>query len=128
MAADDKLYSATNPLNVSAADNTGVSQDYSDTLQFIWNDVNCLGAILVTSTLIGCFLIHHVDLRQRLMGARMRIACCSLIYRKVYIYQLVAKHTYYLHSYIYQTIFPDNQPLYEICWPDTCRLSHQSFV
>lgn len=108
MAADDKLYSATNPLNVSAADNTGVSQDFSDTLQYIWNDVNFLGAILVTSTLIGCFLIHHVDLRQRLMGARMRIACCSLIYRKVYIYQLLPKtHITYIVIYIkppFQTI------------------------
>ncbi|KAH8278513.1 hypothetical protein KR018_004323 [Drosophila ironensis] len=50
--------------------------------EYMWNDAYSLGTILVTSTLFGCFLLHHVDLRQRLMGARMRIACCSLIYRK----------------------------------------------
>ncbi|KAM7362920.1 CF transmembrane conductance regulator isoform 2-T6 [Cochliomyia hominivorax] len=66
---------------------TGVSNQtfvggFADGLEGIWYDVNSLGAILVLSTLVGCFLIHHVDLRQRLMGARMRIACCSLIYRK----------------------------------------------
>lgn len=48
----------------------------------IWNDLYSLATILVGSTLFGCFLLHHVDLRQRLMGAQMRIACCSLIYRK----------------------------------------------
>ncbi|EDV90434.1 GH23376 [Drosophila grimshawi] len=51
-------------------------------LRYVWNDVSSLAAVLVGSTLFACFLIHHVDLRQRLMGARMRIACCSLIYRK----------------------------------------------
>ncbi|XP_017848989.2 multidrug resistance-associated protein 4 [Drosophila busckii] len=50
--------------------------------QYIWQDVYCLATVLVGATALGCFLIHHVDLRQRLMGARMRIACCSLIYRK----------------------------------------------
>ncbi|XP_017485264.1 PREDICTED: multidrug resistance-associated protein 4-like [Rhagoletis zephyria] len=53
-----------------------------DPFLFILSDVYWLSAILVISSFIGCFLIHHVDLRQRLMGARMRIACCSLIYRK----------------------------------------------
>ncbi|XP_049304937.1 ATP-binding cassette sub-family C member 4 isoform X3 [Bactrocera dorsalis] len=56
--------------------------DIEDPLWFVFNDIYCLSTILVTSTLLGCFLIHHVDLRQRLMGARVRIACCSLIYRK----------------------------------------------
>ncbi|XP_017085489.2 ATP-binding cassette sub-family C member 4 [Drosophila eugracilis] len=51
-------------------------------VEYVWNDAYSLGAVLVTSTLFCCFLLHHVDLRQRLMGARMRIACCSLIYRK----------------------------------------------
>lgn len=32
--------------------------------------------------MIGCFLMHHADLRQRLLGAQIRIACCSLMYRK----------------------------------------------
>ncbi|KAI8129034.1 putative multidrug resistance-associated protein lethal(2)03659 [Lucilia cuprina] len=62
--------------------NQTFAEGFTDGIQAIWYDVNSLGAILVLSTLLGCFLIHHVDLRQRLMGARMRIACCSLIYRK----------------------------------------------
>ncbi|XP_049304933.1 ATP-binding cassette sub-family C member 4 isoform X1 [Bactrocera dorsalis] len=67
------------------ADNTTEQPEFSDIedpLWFVFNDIYCLSTILVTSTLLGCFLIHHVDLRQRLLGARMRIACCSLIYRK----------------------------------------------
>ncbi|XP_017873148.1 PREDICTED: multidrug resistance-associated protein 4, partial [Drosophila arizonae] len=55
---------------------------FEEGFYYIWNDVYSLGAGLVISTLICCFMVHHVDLRQRLMGARMRIACCSLIYRK----------------------------------------------
>lgn len=55
---------------------------FEEGVHYIWNDIYSLGIVLVSSTLICCFLIHHVDLRQRLMGARMRIACCSLIYRK----------------------------------------------
>ncbi|KAH8336344.1 hypothetical protein KR059_002930 [Drosophila kikkawai] len=55
---------------------------WDQSTSYIWHDTNALGTVLVTSTLFCCFLLHHVDLRQRLMGARMRIACCSLIYRK----------------------------------------------
>ncbi|EDW33917.1 GL21974 [Drosophila persimilis] len=55
---------------------------FEEATEYIWNDTYSLGCVLVGSTLFGCFLLHHVDLRQRLMGARMRIACCSLIYRK----------------------------------------------
>ncbi|XP_036327746.1 multidrug resistance-associated protein 4-like isoform X1 [Rhagoletis pomonella] len=75
--------SATNPLLL--ADNSSTPAELTaieDPFLFILNDIYWLSAILVISTWIGCFLIHHVDLRQRLMGARMRIACCSLIYRK----------------------------------------------
>lgn len=68
------------PVGVS---NQTFVEGFSDGIGSMWYDVNSLGAVLVLSTLLGCFLIHHVDLRQRLMGARMRIACCSLIYRKV---------------------------------------------
>lgn len=42
-----------------------------------------LATLVVLMTLFGCFFAHHADLRQRMVGARMRIACCSLIYRKV---------------------------------------------
>ncbi|KAL9871215.1 uncharacterized protein ACN2A1_014920 [Glossina fuscipes fuscipes] len=48
-------------------------KNFNEILHFVWNN----GHWLVFSTLLGCFLIHHVDLRQRLLGARMHIACCS---------------------------------------------------
>lgn len=69
--------------SLATVSNQTFTEGFTDEIQTMWDDVNSLGAILVLSTLLGCFLIHHVDLRQRLMGARMRIACCSLIYRKV---------------------------------------------
>ncbi|XP_059222915.1 probable multidrug resistance-associated protein lethal(2)03659 [Stomoxys calcitrans] len=53
-----------------------------DWLSWLWHDTYCLGGLLVGSTLIGCFMNHHVDQRQKRMGAKMRIACCSLIFRK----------------------------------------------
>nr|XP_014085546.1 multidrug resistance-associated protein 4 [Bactrocera oleae]XP_014085548.1 multidrug resistance-associated protein 4 [Bactrocera oleae]XP_036229160.1 multidrug resistance-associated protein 4 [Bactrocera oleae]XP_036229161.1 multidrug resistance-associated protein 4 [Bactrocera oleae] len=78
-SATDKFLLAA---NISAATEQPELSDFEDPIWFIFNDVYCLGTVLVTTTLLGCFLIHHVDLRQRLLGARMRIACCSLIYRK----------------------------------------------
>lgn len=41
-----------------------------------------LSTIVVVFTFISCILNHHVDLRQRFVGARMRIACSAAIYRK----------------------------------------------
>lgn len=49
----------------------------------VWDDKYWLASLVVLMTLLGCFFAHHADLRQRMVGARMRIACCSLIYRKV---------------------------------------------
>ncbi|XP_017091987.2 ATP-binding cassette sub-family C member 4 [Drosophila bipectinata] len=80
-----------NPLKESILPTTPSAVDYNSTIErslisqaseFVWNDSYSLGTVLVGSTLFCCFLLHHVDLRQRLMGAKMRIACCSLIYRK----------------------------------------------
>lgn len=51
--------------------------------QYIWNDIYWLGAGVVVMCTFGFLFVHHSDLRQRMVGARMRIACCSLIYRKV---------------------------------------------
>lgn len=50
--------------------------------QYAYNDVHWLGAGVVLMTTFGFLFAHHTDLRQRMVGARMRIACCSLIYRK----------------------------------------------
>ncbi|XP_062556045.1 ATP-binding cassette sub-family C member 4 isoform X2 [Armigeres subalbatus] len=54
----------------------------ADFFEYAWNDAQWLAGLLVFLTLLGCFCNHHSDLRQRLVGARMRIACCSAIYRK----------------------------------------------
>lgn len=48
-----------------------------------WSDKHCLSTLIVLMTLFGSFLFQHADLRLRMVGARIRIACCSLIYRKV---------------------------------------------
>nr|XP_013101686.1 unnamed protein product [Stomoxys calcitrans]XP_013101693.1 unnamed protein product [Stomoxys calcitrans]XP_013101700.1 unnamed protein product [Stomoxys calcitrans] len=83
LSSAESKSSPTNPYNASASSDEILREDFDqNVIDYIWNDVHWLGAILVIATLIGCFLIHHVDLRQRLLGARMRIACCSLIYRK----------------------------------------------
>lgn len=50
--------------------------------QWVWHDIYILAMLLVGSTFCGCFINHHVDQRQKRMGAKMRIACCSLIQRK----------------------------------------------
>ncbi|XP_037896202.1 multidrug resistance-associated protein 4 [Glossina fuscipes] len=81
-ATAQKLPSTNSNSTQIEEENWEFVENFNEILHFIWNDVHWLGAILVCSTLLGCFLIHHVDLRQRLLGARMRIACCSLIYRK----------------------------------------------
>lgn len=51
--------------------------------EYCWSDMYCLATMVVLMTFFGCLFAHHSDLRQRMVGARMRIACCSLIYRKV---------------------------------------------
>jgi hypothetical protein len=46
------------------------------------NDVYWLATIVILITFISCIVNHHADLRQRLVGAQMRIACSAAIYRK----------------------------------------------
>lgn len=50
-----------------------------------WNDVYWLAHLLIWAGFVSLLLSHHFDLRLQMVGARMRIACCSLIYRKVII-------------------------------------------
>lgn len=52
---------------------------------YIWNNVYCLSFIIIVLLLMASLCGLHADFRQRMVGARMRIACSSLIYRKVYI-------------------------------------------
>lgn len=54
----------------------------------VWNDVYWLASLVIGMGFVGLLLSHHYDLRLQLAGARMRIACCSLIYRKVKYFQL----------------------------------------
>lgn len=49
----------------------------------IWNDVYWLANLVIWMGFFALLLSHHYDLRLQMVGARMRIACCSLIYRKV---------------------------------------------
>lgn len=50
----------------------------------IWNDVYWLAHLVIWMGFFGLLISHHFDLRLQLVGARMRIACCSLVYRKVH--------------------------------------------
>lgn len=60
-----------------------VAEELQNFVLYAWSDMYWLATLVVLMTLFGCFFAHHADLRQRMVGARMRIACCSLIYRKV---------------------------------------------
>lgn len=71
----------TNPVVQSLKDES-LFDKFALWCAFAWNDVYWLTTFVVLMTLIPCFLMHHSDLSQRLIGARMRIACCSAIYRK----------------------------------------------
>lgn len=52
-------------------------------LNHAWNDVYWLANLVIWMGFFGLLMSHHADLRLQMIGARMRIACCSLIYRKV---------------------------------------------
>lgn len=69
--------------NEDEVDADSVADEIQNFLLYAWSDMYWLAAMVVLMTLFGCFFAHHADLRQRMVGARMRIACCSLIYRKV---------------------------------------------
>lgn len=60
-----------------------LNESYGSIFEFAWNDIYCLAALLLSMTFVVCLIYQHFDLRLRMLGAHMRIACCSLIYRKV---------------------------------------------
>lgn len=76
--------------------------EFYEFLNHAWNDVYWLAHILIWMGFVGMLLSHHYDLRLQMVGARMRIAACSLIYRKV-------KKTYFIffaiHNLDSATIF-----------------------
>lgn len=61
---------------------TTTQADEQNILEFIWTDITCLTTIILLMVVLTVTLSHHAELRQRIVGARMRIACCSAIYRK----------------------------------------------
>lgn len=48
-----------------------------------WNDVYWLAHGIIWMGFIGVLAQHHANIHMEVIGARMRIASCSLIYRKV---------------------------------------------
>lgn len=87
-------------LNFTSTDNLTLSEDLVDYdtdqnateterendfwffVNHVWNDQIWLSSILVATVTCACFLYHHCTVRLVMLGAQMRIACCSAIYRK----------------------------------------------
>lgn len=63
-------------------DTVALRSTIGDYAVHMWNDMRWLGVMLVGLAVFGFLIEHHANLRQQMLGARMRIACCSLIYRK----------------------------------------------
>lgn len=57
--------------------------DFEHMMVHVWNDTYWLAHMVVWMSVLSFLLSHHYDLRLQMVGARMRIGCCSLIYRKV---------------------------------------------
>lgn len=53
-------------------------------LNHAWNDVYWLAHAIIWMGFIGVLAQHHCNIHMEMIGARMRIASCSLIYRKVF--------------------------------------------
>lgn len=49
----------------------------------VWNDPYWLASMLVIMTVISTLIGQHSNIELFLLGSRMRVSCCSLIYRKV---------------------------------------------
>ncbi|XP_017890581.1 multidrug resistance-associated protein 4-like [Ceratina calcarata] len=54
-----------------------------DTKQISQSEVLCYAAYLIICELLVIFVMHHCDMRSQQTGMRLRVACCSLIYRKI---------------------------------------------
>lgn len=66
-----------------------LSQKVHSLIYYVWNDVYCLACLLISMTFSVSFFAHHARIRLILLGARLRIACCSLIYRKVIFFSML---------------------------------------
>lgn len=59
--------------------------DFYKYMNHAWNDMYWLAHAIIWMGFVGVLAQHHAQLHMELTGARMRIASCSLIYRKVQI-------------------------------------------
>lgn len=57
--------------------------DFYEYFNHAWNDVYWLAHAIIWMGFIGVLAQHHANIHMETIGARMRIASCSLIYRKV---------------------------------------------
>lgn len=82
--------------------------DFKQFLNHAWNDVYWLAHLVVWMGFFGLLLSHHFDLNLQILGARMRIACCSLIYRKVKFHyrflQIFLKLIIHFHEFQFQSL------------------------
>lgn len=71
----------------------------------VWNDAFSLATMLVVMSFISILFAHHGFLGSYLLGVRLRIACSSLMYRKVIIpfFQsiLFDLKLYFINSFIF---------------------------
>lgn len=73
-----------------------------------WQSKRVIGALLGIFTLISAVCYHQAEMRQRMVCAKIRIACCSVIFRKV-------------NSYLnYFSLYAHNNNLYAFR-PFACR-------
>lgn len=66
----------------SNVDKTDESE-FNQLILHVWSSLYWLAGLICLMILVSMLISHHSDLRLQMTGARMRIACCSLIYRKV---------------------------------------------
>lgn len=82
--------------------------EFYEFFEHVWNDVYWLAYLLVLMGFLSMLLSHHFDLRLQMVGARMRIACCSMIYRKVgkmhFIYYVFELCQYFSEFFVFENI------------------------
>lgn len=82
-ATDPIGMKTTSFMNTDQGTMNYVLDDIYRFFQHTWNDAFYVATLLILMTFISTIVAHHSLLRLKLEGARMRIACCSLLYRKV---------------------------------------------
>lgn len=73
----------TTSMNDTEVYSNSVLFDVQQFVNHIWNDPYWLASMLIVSTIISNLMKAHSNIGLLLLGSRMRVSCCSLIYRKV---------------------------------------------